>query len=173
MPTVTITPEQANGRFEQAKGRYRPMVGTNGRFLLRTTDNRIVTQKHDVLTDEELNALRKAWKTAVNGRSRPTPAQLDKLWAETAVEQEMDRIIGLHGDNPHKPDSQYWACLCRIAGAVKGSGKAAIRPSDILTQLLRFSPPDMKWKLSSREKDVTYLWGRAMNRAPARYRGQS
>lgn len=172
MHTITITPEQANGRFEPARGRYRPMVGTNGRFLLRVTDNRIVTQKHDQLTDIELAALRKAWKTAVNGRKQVNPAELDRKWAETAVEGELDRIIGLHGDHPHKPDSEYWKCLLRIAGVVKGAGKATIRPSEILVKLLRFTPHDMKWKLANRERDITYLWGRAMNRAPARYRDE-
>lgn len=170
MHTITIKPDQAGERFEPLNphSRYRPMKGTGGRFLLRLTDHRIVTRDHDLLTDEELAALRVFWKKA---ESKPqTPSDLDRLWAEKAIEQELDKIMGLHGDKPHKPDSKYWKCLCRIAGAVKGSGKAHYRPSDVLTELLRFSPQDMAWKLASREKDITYLWGRAMNRAPARYR---
>lgn len=145
------------------------MKGTGGRFLLRITDNRIVTPEHDHLSDQELEALRVFWKKA-ESKPKTTSSDLDRLWAEKAIEQELDKIMGLHGDKPHKPDSEYWKCLCRIAGAVKGSGKAHFRPSDVLVQLLRVSPLDMAWKLASREKDITYLWGRAMNRAPARYR---
>lgn len=107
-----------------------------------------------------------------NRRKQVNPAELDRKWAETAVEGELDRIIGLIGDHPHKPDSEYWKCVLRIAGVVKGSGKAHLRPSEILVKLLRFTPHDMKWKLANREKDITYLWGRAMNRAPARYRDE-
>jgi len=171
MHEITIERKHIDGRFGPGR-KYRPLNGSNGRFLLRVVDSRIVTADHDYLSDAELASLRMAWKRAGNGREF-SEEDLDKKWAETAIEGELDKIVGLHGDKPHKPDSQYWACLCRIAGAVKGSGKQHIRPSEVLAQLLRFTPHDMKWKLASREKDITYLWGRAMNRAPARYRNDA
>lgn len=169
MHTVTITSEQANGRFLPADGRYMPMAGTDGKYLYRKTDGRIVTQHNDFLSDQELTELRQLWRQSRKAIQPKTPAELDRAWVERAIEGELDQIVQMAGDKPHKPDSPYWASLCRLAGAVKGSGKAHVRPSDILVKLLRFTP-DMHFKLSDRDRAIAYLWGRAMNRAPARYR---
>ncbi len=171
MPVITITPEQAIGRFGKQAGRYAPLNGANGRYLLRLSDNRIVTPDHDVLTEKEVAELRDAWKKARKGRA-PSPGELDRAWADRAIYDELGKLITFAGTNPHKPDSEYWKSLCRIAGAVKGAGKLYFRPSEVLTLVLKFSPDDMKWKLANRERDIVYLWGRAMNLSTPRYRGK-
>jgi hypothetical protein len=104
-------------------------------------------------------------KTAV----RPNDSQLDRLWAETAVKRELEAIDRLHGDNPHLPDSEFWACLIRIASVLKGSGRQHIAPDRVRTAILRYAPASLKTK-GNREKDITYLFGRAMNAARPRYR---
>lgn len=95
-----------------------------------------------------------------------------KAWVDAAIDRELSRIMGLAGDNPHKPDSEMWKSFCRLAGVVRGEGRPFVRPSDILAKIIRFAPQDCKWKLASREKDITYLWARAMNSTPPRFRSR-
>jgi hypothetical protein len=107
-------------------------------------------------------------KTAVKP-SGTNDSQQDRLWAETAVKRELEAIGRLHGDNPHRSDSEFWACLIRIASVIKGSGRQHVAPDRVRVALHRYAPGSLKTK-GNREKDIDYLFGRAMNRARPRYR---
>lgn len=98
-----------------------------------------------------------------------TQDERDREWARTAIYGELQSIASIHDDNPHKPDSDYWKSLIRIASILKGSGKRYIQPSQVLAAVLRETSPTLRYK-GNKEKDITYLFGRAMNRANPRYR---
>lgn len=107
-------------------------------------------------------------KIRENGRSTLSPDELDRLWAESAIEREFDRIVKLHDDNPHKQDSEWFKSVCRLAGIVKGSGRRYIQPSAVLVDLQKLSPR-LKTK-QPKDKTINYLWGRAYRLATPRYR---
>ncbi|MCB8946162.1 MAG: hypothetical protein H6658_20650 [Ardenticatenaceae bacterium] len=146
--------------------KYYGLIGTD--LLVRRSDLHIVSQNSDILTAKELEIAQNALKTAVE-RSGDTNGRSDKAWAETAVKQELEAIGRLHGDNPHRPDSEFWACLLRIASVVKGSGRQHIAPARVRTAVLQYAPDTLKTK-GNRQKDIEYLFGRAMNQARPRYR---
>lgn len=98
-----------------------------------------------------------------------TDDERDREWAITAISGEIQNISQIYGENPHKPDSDYWKALIRIASVLKGSGKRHIQPGRVLTAVIRSTSPTLRYK-GDLTRDVTYLFGRAMNRATPRYR---
>jgi hypothetical protein len=113
----------------------------------------------------------------VNERTKITPNRtntrsdehLDMAWSKKAIQEELRAIGRLHGDNPHRPDSEFWKCLIRMASVLKGSGRAHYSPSRVRTAVLSYAPANLATK-GNREKDLGYLFGRAMNQARPRYR---
>lgn len=93
----------------------------------------------------------------------------DKKWAETAVSRELELIAKCAEENAHKPNSEWWKSVFRIASVLKGSGKSHIPPSRIRAALHRYTPAWVHFK-PSRERGIDYLFGRAMNKASPRYR---
>lgn len=166
--TLTLPANQIDAVCEPVKSRsrYRPLKGTT--LLVNITNGRIVSHDNDLLTDAELEQAQNALKTAVepNGCS---DEQRDRQWAIAAVQRELEAISRLHGDNPHRPDSEFWKSLIRIASVLKGSGRAHIPPARVKTAVLREAPHNLKTK-GNRERDLEYLFGRAMNQARPRYR---
>ena len=107
--------------------------------------------------------------TAVNPTNTRSDEHLDMLWSKKAIQSELAAIGRLHGDNPHRPDSEFWKCLIRIASILKGSGRAHYSPARVRTAVLSYAPSTLKTK-GNRQKDLEYLFGRAMNQARPRYR---
>lgn len=99
-----------------------------------------------------------------------TEQERDALWAKQAINAELARIATCHDDNPHRPDSEYWKALIRIASIVKGTGKPHFQPTRIVSEIHRQSPSSLRLK-GNRQKDIDYLWSRAFNAAKPRYRG--
>lgn len=95
----------------------------------------------------------------------------DKQWSQTAVRGELRNISACHGDNPHRPDSEWWKCVIRLASVLKGSGKQYFTPSNVLIDILHESP--YLCTKGENAKIIPYLWGRAMNQANPRYRIKS
>lgn len=166
--TLTLPANQIDAVCEPAKSRsrYRQLKGT--KLLVNITNGRIVTYDNDLLTDVELEQAQNALKTAVNGNGCSDELR-DRQWSITAVQRELEAIGRLHGDNPHRPDSEFWACLIRIASVLKGSGRAHIPPARVKAAILRDAPRQLKTK-GNRDKDLEYLFSRAMNQARPRYR---
>ena len=153
--------EPPNGR-----SRYRRLKGTE--LLLRLSDMRIVSQDYDFLTDKEAEIAQNALLTAINDRESVDTGS-DKQWAVTAVKRELEAIERTGDENPHRPDSEFWACLIRIASVLKGSGRKHIDPNRVRVAIHRYAPMSLRTK-GNREKDLDYLFGRAMNQAHPRYR---
>jgi hypothetical protein len=107
--------------------------------------------------------------TADKTANTRSDTHLDMLWSKSAIRAELAAIGRLHGDNPHRPDSEFWKCLIRIASVIKGSGRAHFSPSRVRTAVLRYAPSSLKTK-GNHEKDLEYLFGRAMNQARPRFR---
>lgn len=170
MTRIVITLDKSDvDKFCEPYGskKYYYLKGT--KLLVRLKDRRIVTEGSDYLTDDQLKEAHRALRTAVNDANGRSNGENDRKWAETAVKRELEAIGRLHGDNPHLPDSEFWACLIRIASVIKGSGRPFIAPSRARTAVLRYAPQSLKTK-GNREKDIEYLFGRAMNQARPRYR---
>jgi hypothetical protein len=108
-------------------------------------------------------------KTTPNRTNTRSDEHLDMLWSKKAIQEELRAIGRLHGDNPHRPDSEFWKSLIRMASVLKGSGRAHFTPSRVRTAVLRQAPSTLKTK-GNRERDIEYLFGRAMNQARPRYR---
>jgi len=108
-------------------------------------------------------------RTADKTTNTRSDEHLDMLWSKKAIQSELAVIGRLHGDNPHRPDSEFWKCLVRMASVLKGSGRAHYSPSRVRTAVLSYAPSTLKTK-GSREKDLEYLFGRAMNQARPRFR---
>lgn len=89
-------------------------------------------------------------------------------WAKTAIQNELKTLSGIHDENAHKPSSEYWKCLLRLGSVLKGAGKSHFTPSQVLTAVLRETSPHMQFK-GDRNKDITYLFGRAYNVAQPRF----
>ena len=167
---LTLTTEQIERHCSPGSGkRYYRLTGT--RLLVRLSDNLVVSQRSDFLTARELEIAHKALKTAVNDAKPESDGRLDRKWAETAVRRELEAIGRCHGDNPHRPDSEFWASLIKIASVLKGSGRQHIAPSRVRTAVLEYAPMSLRTK-GNREKDINYLFGRAMNQARPRYRSR-
>ena len=173
MTHFTLTMNKAEiERFSEPYGsrNYHRLKGT--KLLVRLKDGHIVTQETDWLTEDEVREVHRLMRTAVNDENGRSSDVSDRKWAETAVRRELEAIGRLHGDNPHRPDSEFWACLIRIASVVKGSGRQHIAPAQVRSAILANAPLSLKTK-GKREKDLTYLFGRAMNAARPRYRIRS
>jgi len=93
----------------------------------------------------------------------------DKQWAVAAIRGELDQIARCADESAHKPNSEWWRSVVRIASILKGSGKAHIAPGRVRAAIHRETPPHVFFK-GQREKTIDYLFGRAMNRAHPRYR---
>jgi len=169
MNTLHITPRQIERFCEPQIGRsrYRGLKGTE--LLVRVTDGFVVTETNDFLTDKQMEIAHNALKSAVDNANGCSDEKRDRQWAITAVQRELEAIGKLHGDNPHRPDSEFWKCLIRIASVLKGSGRDSIPPARVKAAILRESPTSLRTK-GNREKDIEYLFGRAMNQANPRYR---
>lgn len=98
-------------------------------------------------------------------------SEKSRQWAQKAIQSELKAISGIHGENPHKPSSEYWKCLVRLASVLKGAGKSHFQPSQVLTAVLRETPSDMHFK-GNREKDIAYLFSRAYKLAHPRFPAQ-
>ena len=96
-------------------------------------------------------------------------SERDRQWAVTAVTNELDNIARCTAENAHKPGSEWWACVLRIASVIKGSGRQHISPEDVRIALHGRTPSCVGFK-PSREKGIDYLFHRAMNWARPRYR---
>lgn len=103
------------------------------------------------------------------GRKQVDTQTNDALWAMKAIKEELANIAQCHGDNPHRPDSEWWKSVIRIASILKGSGKAHYNPSRVLSAIHQNSPSTLRTK-GDRNKDIDYLFGRAFNAARPRYR---
>lgn len=93
----------------------------------------------------------------------------DRKWAETAISRELGMIARCGEENAHKPDSEWWKSVFRIASVLKGAGRRSIAPERVRVALHRVTPQWVKFK-PSREKGIDYLFGRAMNKANQRFR---
>jgi hypothetical protein len=102
-----------------------------------------------------------------------TSDERDRLWAEAAIREELKKVGRCAGDNAHRPDSEFWKCIIRIASVVKGSGRAYVSPDAIRAAVIDHAPPSLRVKGNSKEAGITYLWGRAYNKAYPRYRVRS
>lgn len=151
----------SNGR-----SRYVPIKGTQ--LMVRLSDKRIVSQNYDYLTDREVKIACNALKTAVDGRDALSDGERDRKWAITAVQSELEAIGRVGDDNPYLPDSEFWACLIRIASILKGSGRQHLPLSRVKAAIHR-ETPHLRFK-GNRENQINYLFGRAMNQAHPRYR---
>ena len=153
---------------ENGRSRYRRIRGTE--LMVRLSDLRVVSQKYDFLTEDEVRILHNRLRTAVNGCADQNNTSGDMKWAETAVKRELEAIEQrTGGENPHAPDSEFWKCLIRIASVLKGSGRQHIAPERVRVAIHRCAPISLKTK-GNREKDIDYLFGRAMNQEHPRYR---
>lgn len=83
-------------------------------------------------------------------------------WFQTALEQELHTIGDLPiSTNIRKPNNPFWQSLFRIAGIAKAG---YISREEALAKIQTAAQ-----HLNEREKDITYQWQRAYQRAPARY----
>lgn len=100
-----------------------------------------------------------------------SPEDLDRAWAETAVSRELAVIAKLPaGTKLTKPGNAFYIALLKIASVAKGSGRRHLRPSDLHERIEAHCPKDVRYKLSSREREIAYQWGRAYTQAEPRYR---
>ena len=148
----------------------RKYVGFKGTdLLIRLSDGRVISHKYELLTDIEYEIAQNALNSPVERPFAQNPQQMDYLWARAAIISELEAIGRCQGDNPHRPDSEFWACLIKIASVLKGSGRQHIPVDKVRTAVLQYAPLTLKTK-GDRIKDISYLFGRAMNQAMPRYR---
>ena len=170
--TLYLTAEETNRLCKPVphpKCRFRGIRGAMGEIIVDIRDGRVVTPESDYITTRQLQYIRQLLESAAEVRQEVKNGRSDETWAKTAIEREIAAIAAMNGDNPHRPDSQFWASLIRIASVLKGSGWKRIDPGWARNQILATAPADLLTK-GDRAKDIAYLFGRAMNRATPRYR---
>ncbi len=83
-------------------------------------------------------------------------------WFQAALAKELQAIEDLPiSTNIRKPNNPFWRSLYRIAGIAK---TGYINREEALSKIQAAAQ-----HLHEREKDITYQWNRAYQRAPARY----
>lgn len=83
-------------------------------------------------------------------------------WFQTALDGELQAIEGLPSDlNIRKPNNPFWQSIFRIAGVAK---TGFISKDEALNKI--------KWAcrhMNLQGREIEYQWGRAYQRATARY----
>lgn len=100
---------------------------------------------------------------------RPAPADLDRQWANTAIEAELKTLANLPAENPNKPRSVFSGCLMRVAAIVKGDGRH-IPPTEALDKIKAACREYMSQYHDNPDKEIERQWQRAYNKAEARHR---
>lgn len=94
----------------------------------------------------------------------PDAADLDRMWAETAMQLELKKLGNLPDENINKPGSTFSICLLKLASIVKGSGSSHFFQNEVLQMIIKAAPSYIK------EKEITRQWNRAYKVAKPRFR---
>ena len=91
----------------------------------------------------------------------------DQRWTETAVAGELQKLGNLPDEeNINKSDSNFFACLLKIAAIVKGTGSAFLSPDEVLSQIQN-TCSQYAWL---KEKEIKRQWKNAYKMANPRFR---
>lgn len=93
----------------------------------------------------------------------PDGADLDRAWAEKAVEEELKQLRNLPEENINKPGSTFSISLLKLASVVKGGGRRYFTGDELLAQVVASCP-------QFKEKEIRRQWQRAYNKAEPRQR---
>ena len=97
----------------------------------------------------------------------PAPLQRDLLWAQAALDGEIEKLATLSDDeNINKADSAFFASLVKIAAVVKGSGREHLGPNVVL-EAIKDACSSYPWL---KEREIERQWKNAYNYADPRYR---
>lgn len=98
--------------------------------------------------------------------SNPDDSDLDRMWAESAIQAELQQLANLPDENINKPGSVFSICLLKIASAVKGSGADHFFQNEALDMIIKACAHEA----TIAEKEIRRQWKRAWKNAKPRYR---